>query len=45
MIVGGITQSMYSSFGIPSFLTNNMSAASNNFTFDLICPEIVSPTI
>ncbi|KAL4464830.1 hypothetical protein ABPG74_011391 [Tetrahymena malaccensis] len=39
----GITHSVYENFGIPTSLINNNSPMSNQFTIDLIMPQILDP--
>jgi hypothetical protein len=40
-----MTQSVYNQFGVPVSLINNNSPAANNFTIDLICPNILSSKV
>ncbi|EGR31957.1 PAS domain S-box family protein [Ichthyophthirius multifiliis] len=44
-VLVGITQGCYQNFGIPTSLINNNSPMSNQFTIDLICPQIIQPEI
>ncbi|EGR28256.1 PAS domain S-box family protein [Ichthyophthirius multifiliis] len=41
----GITQGCYENYGIPISLVNNNSPMSNQFTIDLIFPQIIQPEI
>lgn len=39
----GVTQSVYEAYGIPTSLLNNNTPMSNQFTIDLICPQLIDP--
>lgn len=43
--VVAMTQTVHASFGVPVSLINNNSPASNEFTIDMICPNILESKV